>query len=381
MSTNSFTLSRNARVYVSTVATGFDDTNTKEIRVLDGFAFSQTPGTQEITVNEAGDTPTRGRSMFNQSLDPAEFSFDTYVRPYDDGLEIRAIEDTLWEAFAGPGNAAAGSPYTVRGATDLTVNFSESDVHQLQQLYIFFDMDGVLFRLTQAVLNEVTLDFDIDGISTLSWSGQARGIARVSDLPSAEQFDPTADTPIQYEAFPTPEPTFMVTKFITMDLASNIDLGSVDAANANYKIALTGGNITMNNNITYLTPEELGVINQPIAHFTGSREIGGTFDCYLKTTGGADAAGTAGDPKPPAQLFADLAAATNITTHDFDLKFTLRDQINNPTTCAFHLPHAHLVIPATDVQDVLSLSVDFVGLNEDNNLEGSNEAVITYTVA
>ena len=54
-----------------------------------------------------------------------------------------------------------------------------------------------------------------------------------------------------------------------------------------YAVAITAGNITISNNITFLTPEELGRVNQPIEHVTGTRTVTGNFTCYL---GSSDAA-------------------------------------------------------------------------------------------
>ena len=54
-----------------------------------------------------------------------------------------------------------------------------------------------------------------------------------------------------------------------------------DELQASYSVTLTGGNITVSNNISYITPEELGIVNVPIGHVTGTRAISGSFTCYL----------------------------------------------------------------------------------------------------
>ena len=38
-------------------------------------------------------------------------------------------------------------------------------------------------------------------------------------------------------------------------------------------ITLTGGSITISNNLSFLTPEEIGRVNAPIGHVTGTRTI------------------------------------------------------------------------------------------------------------
>ena len=51
-----------------------------------------------------------------------------------------------------------------------------------------------------------------------------------------------------------------------------------------YNVTLTGGNITIENNLTYLTPETLGSVNLPLGHVMGTRSVSGNFTCYLNDT-------------------------------------------------------------------------------------------------
>ena len=56
-----------------------------EIPVLDGYSFSQTTNTSEITLAEMESTAgisRRGKRVFTDSLAPAEWSFSTYIRPF-----------------------------------------------------------------------------------------------------------------------------------------------------------------------------------------------------------------------------------------------------------------------------------------------------------
>ena len=103
-----FNLIRNSRVfYTSNVdattgavkTTGFTTANTREIQVLEGFSFSQNTTSETVTLNEAGAAPVRGQRSFNTALDPADFSFTTYMRPQDGGTNITAEECVLWNAM------------------------------------------------------------------------------------------------------------------------------------------------------------------------------------------------------------------------------------------------------------------------------------------
>jgi hypothetical protein len=105
-------LSRNATFYASYVAAGTStwdgtgtnpsDADTFEIPILDGFSFSQATGTQNVTLNEAGTTPRRGQKIFNTSLEPVDWSFTTYIRPFKDTADSSkhsCTEALLWNGL------------------------------------------------------------------------------------------------------------------------------------------------------------------------------------------------------------------------------------------------------------------------------------------
>ena len=78
-----------------------------EVPILDGFSFSQSTNQSEIGLSEMQGTDglsRRGQRVFTDSLAPAEWSFSTYVRPFQtvtDGGEHRAVEEVLWAVMAG----------------------------------------------------------------------------------------------------------------------------------------------------------------------------------------------------------------------------------------------------------------------------------------
>ena len=72
--------SRDSRLYMA------KDGRLWSIPVLDGFSFSQATNASEITLNEMEDASgrsRRGRKMFTDSLSGSEWSFSTYVRPFN----------------------------------------------------------------------------------------------------------------------------------------------------------------------------------------------------------------------------------------------------------------------------------------------------------
>ena len=70
--------------------------------------------------------------------------------------------------------------------TDLDINFYDSSRASLGTFnlyYVFSDRtDGrLLYKLENAVVNEASIDFDIDGIATVNWSGMAGQIKEVQE--------------------------------------------------------------------------------------------------------------------------------------------------------------------------------------------------------
>ena len=107
-----------------------------ELPVLDGYSFSQATNTSEITLNQAqttGGVSLRARQMFNDSYAPAEWSFSTYMSPFqgvtdqDVGTQGAAAEtvgyhqevsEGLWAMFFGQMTSNALTP----DGDNLTVN-------------------------------------------------------------------------------------------------------------------------------------------------------------------------------------------------------------------------------------------------------------------
>jgi hypothetical protein len=151
---------------------------------------------------------------------------------------------------------------------------------------------------------------------------------------------------------------------------------TVSAATAGviYTIALTGGNITFANNLTYLTPANLGTVNLPITYFTGTRAITGTINAYLKT-GSVESGG----------LLSKLLADSTTTV---DPKFTINVQLGGPSTNAtgveIKLPAAMLQIPTINTEQVISTTINFTAqgfAGADYDITESNEATIVYRAA
>ena len=494
-----------------------------EIPVLDGYSFSQTTNTSEITLAEmesSAGISRRGRRMFTDSLAPAEWSFSTYIRPFkslagsvasgvkaaDSANEVHAIEEALWASMFGADKYDSSAFDFVRnvqpvsgsetdviapGANNSVITIGESNRSALHSFVLYFLIDTdttnpLLYRMPEAIVNEVTVDFDVDGIATLNWSGFAKEIqdrtanvkinagttvtvanahgtgenlalgdiiidtnnsravhiaTNVSstnatilqaidesttstsnfirnrltavDIETADGADKVSGTfPgsfVTVTGLTKADPAvataaahgFAVGDVVRVTGTCGITTGGTDvldgqdltitavatntftigaldtsgssgsfsgtpvAANGKYNLTLTGGSFNIGNNITYLVPEELGAINKPLEHVTGTRTATGNATCYLTLEDTDTSAGTS------RQFFNDLVGtnAMNKVVNKFKVTMHIGGSAatGNNTDPALKIifPTAHIEVPTHSVEDIISLETNFTALPTD----------------
>jgi len=386
------------------------DANTFRLGVLDGYSFSQGSDSTDVTISEAGATPSRGSKTFNDSLPPAEWSFGTYVRPFVHGAnsfrvadDHDCVENILWAALSGtalPGDAAATGRGVVVGTTaqgGSQCNFEKSDVHELMKLNLYFALENTTYRLNDAQVNQAEVDFSIDGIAQITWSGNATTIDQVAEaiedpskyiVQDTNEATPTSgntDTYVEtYNFVDTTGPSdadYLRNKLSTLYLDADAQGGGASSNgldNRTYDINITGGSITIANNVTYVTPETIGIVDKPIGSFTGARVISGSLTMYLDTKlNGSN------------QLLTDLANATDLVTNEFDMRLYMgvsgavgsdgdamgADDFTAPGV-EFNMPKAHIQVPVIEVGDLISVSLDFSA--HGTNLLTGNEMKVKY---
>lgn len=369
---------RNATVYVELVNGSGTHVEAWKLSVLDGFSFTQSINSSEITISEAGTTSRRARLLFNDSLAPVEWSMSTYARPIVNSSIVHMPEEPLWGMLMGADsyNPATGVFYnSVIGAEDatnanvntpaLTTNtfdFSASNVSSFGDrwnIYFSFE-DGAniqVYKLDSSVVNSCSVDFDIDGIATIQWSGFAKslsdsGVSVPADLVGAQAIGITETT------------NFIRNRISTVTL-SRTDVSPDDV----YNLVLTGGSFSIENNVSYLTPEELGIVNAPLANITGARSISGSMTCYLDNDQANSKSG---------ELFADLVSDTTTVRNVFDMSINIGGETTDTPRIAFDLPTAHLEVPTINVEDLLTLEINFHGQVASGNVDNTDEATIIY---
>lgn len=502
--------SRDSKLYIEF------DSKVWEIPVLDGFSFSQSTNTSDITLAEmqgSDGISRRGRRLFTDSLAPAEWSFSTYVRPFYTGTEHHAVEEVLWAVMAGAdkfgtttsagsiddaalttdtatdrdqgvylvdsedctgthsgtgatfqisvnASGTANAVEIVSGGTDYaanetfiipaslvgggtgsltvtvttvdagsinafyrdanvdansdfgefvsmptaannTVNFGQSNRSVLATCNLYFAMETsttkpMVYKLENAQINEASIDFDVDGIATINWSGFAKNVI---DKQSAGDVTVQAGTTITGATagdiyLDSSDDLKLGIATDATTLVSAIDAGVDSTANfirnrltqclvsttdttafpsGDYSLTLTGGNVTISNNITYLVPEELGNVNLPIEGVTGGRSVSGNFTCYLTLdTAGADQGSSV-------DLFNNMTTpgqGLDKVVNDFQVTFQIGGASTNTPRLYLNMPKVHIDVPVHSVEDVISVETSFGAYTED--FDKADEFVLTY---
>lgn len=349
----SFNLIRNSRLFFTTnvnaetgvvAASGFLPANTREIQVLDGFSFSQNTTSETVTLSEAGAAPVRGQRSFNTALEPVDFTMSTYMRPADGGTNITCEESVLWNALFATDPIGGTNAAWTEGTTAATLVATNSQSHQLQKFGLIILIDGVSYVIDNCALDSATIDFGLDAIATIAWAGKGAILRQLSGLTATTGATVTFGGGLSGTAKgKDTSAAFIANKLSTLTLAKEID-----GTGTSYSVAITGGSLTIANNLTYLTPANLGVVNRPFTYFTGTRAISGSLNAYLR----AGSTNTAG-------LLSDMLAGS---TTDVDPAFAMQIEVGgstNATRVEFEMPATVLTIPTVSTEQVVSTTINF----------------------
>ena len=375
---DSLFFSRDTKVFVAVKnPTSGAETAVFEMPVLDGFSFSQATNASEITLNEmssGSNNSRRGRKMFNDSLAPAEWSFSTYMRPFasagsnttgnaskNSTADIHAVEEVLWAMMVGDAahtvvssSQAANFTGFTYAADDLDITFANSNKTTLGTANIYFVIGSAgetqtVYKIANCCTNEASIDFDIDGIATIAWSGFGSKITE----------EASASTVTINEGVST------TTNFIRNRL-TELSAASTSPTSTTYALTLTGGNITISNNMTFLTPETLGIVNEPLGHVTGTRSVSGSFTCYLNSASNSSM-----------DLFENLIENTSTVTNSFNLQFNIGGSSGPRLQMA--MTKCHLEVPTHSIDDVISVEANFHALGTD--IDSTDELTLKYLAA
>lgn len=271
------------------------------------------------------------------------------------------------------------SAWSYLGGETTLITTMSSDSNTLQVFGLLFLVDNVMYAVDKAVLTQATVDFGLDGITSIQWTGQASAMREFDSgiTYNAGVFTNGSTNFLGATARALPKVTdseYLVNKLTAATLSSLVALGDITTSDT-FPIALTGGSVTINNNVTYLTPALLGTVNIPATYFTGTRSITGTMNAYLRT-------GASTSTRDIGYLLKNMLAQASSTVEP---KFSLTISLGGSTGTRVELlmPTTVIGIPAVDVQQIVSATINFTAQGYDlatntYDLTKANDLEIRY---
>jgi hypothetical protein len=397
-------LQRNSEVFASTVdlingavVTSMTPSNTWKLEVLSGFAATAGAATQDITSLESGTAPDRSQQRFNTSINPVDWNMQVYMRPT--GAITGAAADTTTAGTNSSGNVkpvadwfmwqqAFSNTAASDGTSDQSVwesggklrtttvaaatgsHASRANFSTATEAHLYYKLDNVIYQVSNSTVNQASVDAGIDGIATTTWTGLGTTMKELTGLPRnnaisvfggilndgsavlANSSSATLNAVASYHPFNQMNVAGSIgTNSFIKNRLSAIEFHHAPTAggtDVKYTFPVTALTFEYNNNISYLTPEELSSLNEPIGQFTGTRAVSGTATMYLR-------AGDTESAQFLRNIYADSRTSSSATSN--------ANLIIGGATApyvAFQLDAVQFDFPQIALDDVISMSVNFV---------------------
>jgi hypothetical protein len=416
----SLNLQRNSEVFFSTVdlvnggaVTSMRPDNTWKLEVLAGFAVTSSAATQDITSLESGTNPDRSQQRFNTAINPVDWNFQVYLRPTGvvtgaaaDGTgtgtnqsgNVKPVADWfMWQALISNTRASTGTAdqsvwetggklRTVNVAAGTGSHSTRSNFSTAQEYQLYFKLDNVIYQVSNATVNQSTVDAGIEEIATVTWTGQGTTLKELTGTPrdnAISVFGGILNSGSSSTANANSTNLANVASyhpFNQMNVAGSVGTNSFiknrlsaiefhhkpseAGSDVKYTFPVTALTFDYNNNITYLTPEELSALNEPIGQFTGTRAVTGSATMYLRS---GDAQST--------QFLRNIANDARTTSAQTSNANLIIGGTSAPYV-AFQLDAVQFEFPQIAVEDVISMTVNFVAQEPNASKGGGGEVTI-----
>jgi len=124
---------------------------------------------------------------------------------------------------------------------------------------------------------------------------------------------------------------------------------TASAADEKFTFPVTALSFDYNNNNTYLTPEEISALNEPIGQFTGTRAVTGSATMYLRA-GELESSGFLRNILNDSRTSSAQTSNANLIIGGATAPYV-----------AFQLDACQFEFPQVQTEDVVSMTVNFVG--------------------
>ena len=424
----SLNLQRNSEVFYSTVdlingaaVTSMTNENTWKLEVLAGFAVTSSAATQDITSLESGTDPDRSQQRFNTAINPVDWNFQVYLRPTgvnsgatapatgggtsQGGNVIPLADWYMWQALVSNTNPSSGTAYqsvwkstggnagrllTTNNAQTSGSHSTRSNFSTATENHLYFKLDNVVYQVSNATVNQATVDAGIEEIATVTWAGFGTTMRELTGHPRDNAIacfggvnnagnTLTANSNVS-ELIANSGPSYH--PFNQMNVAGTISTNSfiknrlsqiefhhkasASASDEKFTFPVTSLSFDYNNNITYLTPEEISALNEPIGQFTGTRAVTGSATMYLR----------AGELESSGFFRNILNDSRTQSAQTSNANLIIGGATSGDPQVAFQLDACQFEFPQIATEDVVSMTVNFVAQEPTASKGGGGEVKI-----
>lgn len=323
---------RNTDIYISKASdSSAGISNTVKLNVKD-FSFNQASNIVNVGRDTLDPLQERIVAPYVSIVAPVTFSFTTYILPLVD-TNVTSPEEYLWTSLMGDDTIPGKS-----NSTTSTIDFADGNVSSLHELTLWFDNPNQSegnYRINNAIVDEATISFDINSIAEIQWRGRALSIIEDNIPPNAT--DRTG---------------------LTNYLKNRLSTITTSVNGTSYTLALTGGEIRINNNNTFYGRNQLGETTVPTGHYTGNRLVTGNLDFYIKS-------GVNQSVDLLNVLRTNASNSTYESTYLADIDIKIGGNIAPYVQVS--VPQALFDIPQQNFDEVISMSIPFTAKEESGN--------------
>ena len=293
----------------------------------------------------------------------------------------------------GVGSAAKDKSEWVTGGKLQTTNVAaatgshstRSNFSTASENHLYFKLDNVIYQVSNATVNQATVDARIEEIATTTSSGFGTTLKELTGTPrnnAISVFGAVLNNGTTVTANSTTENASATTgafyhSYAQMNVAGTVGTNSfiknrlsqiefhhkasATASDEKFTFPVTALSFDYNNNITYLTPEELSALNEPIGQFTGTRAVTGSATMYLRS-GDLESAGFLRNIANDSRTSSAQTSNANLIIGGATAPYV-----------AFQLDAVQFEFPTIGVEDVISMTVNFVAQETTANKGGGGE--------
>jgi hypothetical protein len=351
---------------------------TSSVVTMAGATITATGLALNEVVSITGMTGT-GASYWNQPAKVTSIAAGAIVFTYITAPDAAAGTTSAGVPASGQIILKRGAWVEYPTATGVPTSYAQltsgtSNKNQMQPIGFIFIVDSTAYTVDNCAIDQAQIDFGLDAIATIAWTIKGTKLNQIAMPVLSATADPVFSGSLTGTATgKITTANYITNKLSTVSLQSN--LGGIGGTV--YAVVITGGSMTIANNVTYVTPANIGVLNTPIGYFTGTRAISGNVTAYLKSGSGSHT-GT---------LLNDILVSSATNT---DTKYHMQIEVGGATAgtrVELEMDGAMLGIPSVDIADVVSTSITFTAqaaqsdigaANAQYDIENTNELLVRY---